>query len=69
MKLASIFFTASAVYLQTQFKDNTNLRVSEQNQIYLDFEASESRFNKIKRARNMKLASIFFTVSAVYLQT
>ena len=59
MKLASIFFTASAVYLQTQFKDNTNLRVSEQNQIYLDFEASESRFNKVKSASKRAKSNLF----------
>ena len=59
MKLASIFFTASAVYLQTQFKDNTNLRVSEQNQIYLDFEASESRFNEVKSASKRAKSNLF----------
>jgi hypothetical protein len=30
----------------------------------LDFGASESRFGRAKRARNMKFTSIFFTASA-----
>ena len=64
MKLASIFSTASAVYLRVYRKD-TNKRARNMKLASIFFTASAVylrvyRKDTNKRARNMKLASIFF---------